>query len=131
MLKLLFTSTGPATSLPLASGKEVGSRSWPQRNLRQCGGDFLLDYYSAVQGPQKLYRNNCISIILYCHHFIAIFLLQYSYPLSVLLTCTPWVNAQKSSHHTVFFVTKADKLAVAFQDPVGSFCGTGFHLAYL
>ena len=24
--------------LPLASGKEVGSRTWPQRNLKQCGG---------------------------------------------------------------------------------------------
>ena len=28
------------------------------------GGDFLLDYYSIVQGPQKLYRNNFIAIIL-------------------------------------------------------------------
>ena len=33
----------------------------------------------------------------------------------------PWVNAQENSHHPVLFVTKPDKLAVAFKDSVGRF----------
>ena len=43
--------------------------------------------------------------------------------------CTPWVNAQESQHHNALFVTNADKMAVAFKDQVGIFCGTEFNLA--
>ena len=55
--KLIFASTGSFTSLPLASGKELGSRTWPQSNLKNVEehcveGDFLLFTRSVIKNSE-------------------------------------------------------------------------------